>query len=219
MNIYKAAKEITSSAGFNLRKWASNSKQLIEQIIALESDSNIAIHSISDQSNNNGDSLSGEDNQTYAKANTGTHLQDDKTKVLGVQWDTDTDRIVIDVHDIVQYAQTLPITKRSLLKFTAKIFDPVGALSPFVLKLKSLFQQMCVEGLGWNDDLQGEFRLKYFHLISELQDLQCISLPRCYFKDREIVSIQLHGFSDASENAFASAIYLRTEYEDNEVEI
>ena len=219
MNIYKAAKEICSSAGFNLRKWASNSKQLIEQITALESDSNVAIHSISDQSNNNGDSLSGEDNQTYAKANTGTHLQDDKTKVLGVQWDTDTDRIVIDVHDIVQYAQTLPITERSLLTFTAKIFDPLGALSPFVIKLKSLFQQMCVEGLGWDDDLQGEFRLKYFNLISELQDLQCISFPRCYFKDREIVSIQLHGFSDASENAFASAIYLRTEYEDNEVEI
>ena len=219
MNIYKAAKEITSPAGFNLRKWASNSKQLIEQITALESDSNVAIHSISDQSNNNGDSLSGEDNQTYAKANTGTHLQDDKTKVLGVQWDTDTDRIVIDIHDIVQYAQTLPITKRSLLKFTAKIFDPLGALSPFVIKLKSVFQQMCVEGLGWDDDLQGEFRLKYFNLISELQDLQCISFPRWYFKDREIVSIQLHGFSDASENAFASAIYLRTEYEGTEVEI
>ena len=44
MNIYKAAKEITSSAGFNLRKWASNSKQLIEQITVLESDSNVAIH-------------------------------------------------------------------------------------------------------------------------------------------------------------------------------
>ena len=58
---------------------------------------------------------------------------------------------------------------------------------------------MCVEGLGWDDDLQGEFRLKYFNLNSDLQDLQCISFPRCYFKDREIVSIQLHGFSDASE--------------------
>ena len=78
--------------------------------------------------------LPGEDNQTYAKANTGTHLQDDKTKVLGVQWDTDTDRIVIDVHDIVQYAQTLPITKRSLLKFTAKIFDPSWCSQPLCNK-------------------------------------------------------------------------------------
>ena len=63
---------------------------------------------------------------------------------------------------MVHYVQTLPINKRSLLKFTAKIFDPIGALTPFVIKLKSLFQQMCVEGLEWDDELQEEFRLKYF---------------------------------------------------------
>ena len=49
--------------------------------------------------------------------------------------------------------------------------------------------------------------------------MQYISFPRCYFKDKEIVSIKLHGFSDASENAFASDIYLRVEYQDGEIDI
>ena len=95
LDIYQTAKEITQSAGFNLRKWTSNSKQLLEHIATFESDSNVTIHSLSDLSNNigeslsrehnvTGDSLTGEDNQTYAKANTGIHLQGDKTKVLGV---------------------------------------------------------------------------------------------------------------------------------------
>ena len=111
------------------------------------------------------------------------------------------------------------MTKRSLLKFTAKIFDPLGALSPFVIKLKALFQQMCVEKVDWDEELQGEFRLKYFNMISELQDLQRISLPRCYFKNKKIVSVQLHGFSDASERALASVIYIRVEYEDGEIDV
>ena len=232
LNIYRAAKEITNSAGFNLRKWNSNSKELVKHIEQQESkvESNVTMDSLSAHANVNGDSLSGEnnvvrdslpgeDNQSYAKATTGSPTQDDKTKVLGVHWNTDTDEILFDVIEIVEYAKTLPVTKRSLLKFTAKIFDPLGALSPFVIKLKSLFQQMCIEKVDWDEELQGEFRLKYFNMISELQDLQRISLPRCYFKNKKIVGVQLHGFSDASESAFASVIYIRVEYEDGEIDV
>lgn len=61
--------------------------------------------------------------------------------------------------------------------------------------------------------------MKYFNMISELQDLQSISLSRCYFKNKKIFNVQLHGFSDASESAFASAIYIRVEYEDGEINV
>ena len=47
LDIYRAAKEITSSAGFNLRKWNSNSKELVQHIEQLESkvESNVTIDS------------------------------------------------------------------------------------------------------------------------------------------------------------------------------
>ena len=40
-----------------------------------------------------------------------------------------------------------------------------------------------------------------------------VRIPRCYSPSKEIiVSTQLHGFSDASEEAYAGVIYLRIEY-------
>ena len=44
-----------------------------------------------------------------------------------------------------------------------------------------------------------------------------VHLPRCYFSAGTSTSVQLHGFSDASELAFAAAVYLRATYEDGSV--
>ena len=45
---------------------------------------------------------------------------------------------------------------------------------------------------------------------SELTLLSGVSIPRCYFcKDVKVASVQLHGFSDASESAYAGVVYVR----------
>ena len=43
-------------------------------------------------------------------------------------------------------------------------------------------------------------------------------IPRCYFpKEANTISIQLHGFSDTSELAYAETVYLRVEKSNNNV--
>jgi hypothetical protein len=43
-------------------------------------------------------------------------------------------------------------------------------------------------------------------------------VPRCYFSSKNaIVSTQLHGFSDASEDAYGGVVYLRVEDSTNKV--
>ena len=43
--------------------------------------------------------------------------------------------------------------------------------------------------------------------------LTTMHIPRCYSPTKElIVSSQLHGFSDASEEAYADVVYLRIQY-------
>ena len=58
-------------------------------------------------------------------------------------WDHVTDTFHFDFTHLGSYVSSVPITKRSLLKLTAKIFDPLGFVSPFVIQLKILFKMLC----------------------------------------------------------------------------
>lgn len=50
--------------------------------------------------------------------------------------------------------------------------------------------------------------------MEEVPDIGKIKVPRCLKNSPDILSRQLHGFSDASEKAFGAAIYLRVIYGD-----
>lgn len=56
----------------------------------------------------------------------------------------------------MNYAATLQSTKRSVLRLTAKVFDPLGFLTPFKINMKVLFQKLCIQGVNWDDMLDSE---------------------------------------------------------------
>ena len=59
-----------------------------------------------------------------------------------------------------------------------------------------------------------------WYLISELPSLKNCHVPRYYIpKDVTITSLQLHGFCDASENAYAGVVYLHGEDSEGRVYI
>ena len=83
-----------------------------------------------------------------------------------------------------------------------------------------MFQQFCLDKKGWDEELSGDERRKYEVFMAELAKLQNVSIPRCYFlKGKKVKNVQIHGFSDASESAYAGVVYLRTEYETGEVQV
>ena len=56
--------------------------------------------------------------------------------------------------------------------------------------------------------------------IKEIEALSEVRIPRCYFlNEAKPVQHQLHGFSHASEKAFAAVVYLRTLYTSGEVNL
>ena len=139
--------------GFNLHKWQSNSKELMKLINDSEA------KTLSNSTNNSkleseNKATFSEDDQSYAKTKLGSTTSDDETKVLGVNWDPESDQFYFDFSKTHDYGKKLQITKRFVLRLLAKLFDPMGILSPFVIRLKILFQQLCLEKVEWDEELQ-----------------------------------------------------------------
>ena len=110
--------------------------------------------------------------------------------------------------------ELLPPTKRSLLRVSVKILDPLGLLSPFTVSTKILFQSLCLDKVKWDDRLEGEALLKLNGLIHEFSVLTNLRVPRCcLMKDQVVLACELHEFSDASERAYAAVVYLKIVYQ------
>ena len=209
--IYEKSKEIMMKGGFNLRKWNSNNKALLSKIASME-------NTIGTQGNEEGKIV--EDDQSYSQFTVGTPSNGESTKVLGVNWDSDTDTFYLDLAYVVEFAKSLPPTKRSVLRITAKIFDPLGCLCVFTITLKAFFQQLCINKINWDKELQGNDRKTYDSLVSELEKFNRLGISRCLFsQDKQVKKVEIHGFSDASEKAYATVVYLRIEYITGEIEV
>ena len=214
--MYQDTKNIMSKGGFNLRKWNSNSKTVLKKIQNCEVDTSQDTNDISIEKN------VVEENQSYAKTSFGPTTPDDEVqvKVLGSRWNAETDKLYFNFDDLLQYARTLPATKRSLLKITSKVYDPLGLLSPFTITMKILFQDLCNEKVDWDETLSGDAHLKWLSFLEQLECLSQIQVPRCYFSvEKQPIKIQLHGFSDASKRAYAAVVYMRSIYDDGSIDV
>ena len=60
-----------------------------------------------------------------------------KTRVLGVNWDKESDAIFYSFEDLKkQFMNITKVTKRAVLRAMASIYDPLGLLQPVVIEFK-----------------------------------------------------------------------------------
>ncbi|GFX89514.1 uncharacterized protein TNCV_483491 [Trichonephila clavipes] len=100
-------------------------------------------------------------------------------------------------------------TKRDVLSTIAKIFDPVGLMTPVIFKAKIFLQRLWRSKLEWNDLLlAGEYREWHQFLVS-LENINNIEIPRCVLVTFPEV-IEIHEFADASERCYGAAVYCKS---------
>ena len=178
--LYSDLVEMMKIGGFDLVKWATNSKVLLSYIpptqratcrlVCLDNDS-------------------------------------DPLKALGLSWDTVVDAFLFHQgNKLLQVPD--PETKRSVISLSSKLFDPLGFLGPFTIRAKILYQKLWIRGVAWDDSLDDETRLEWKKWKEELEHLNQIRINRSFLVDLDfgLVSIQLHGYSDASPNAYGAVI-------------
>ena len=153
------------------------------------------------------------DDESYTKNTLGDRLQAPEcVKVLGVKWKPSEDELVFDLSALLHDIAAIKPTKRNIIGLSARIYDPLGILSPVTVQFKMLFQDICAAKLNWDEMLSGELLAKWNCLLSSLEKSQPLCIPRCYFNNftsSTSCTCSLVGFCDASQKAYAAVIFLR----------
>lgn len=131
------------------------------------------------------------------------------TKLLGIKWDVNEDelKLKLDMPTV-----EIGITKRQILQIVAKNFDPMGWISPVILKYKRFFQKLWKLTKDWDEKLTKE----EFNEWNEIATNDEIKILRNPYNISRINSAEFHIFTDASEIAYAATGYIKI---DNEVKL
>ena len=134
-------------------------------------------------------------------------------KVLGVTWHEKSDVLIFGLRDIFNAAVKITTTKRNILNIIASVYNPIGYVQPIVIKLKLLFQEVCLLNVSWSEVISKQLLQKKMVIIESLRECIDFKIKRCYyiydFND-PVENFYLHGFSDSSLIAYGACVYLKT---------
>jgi hypothetical protein len=172
---------LLQTAGFTLRKWASNHSEFLDTI----------------------PSEMQETQQTLSLDNR------DRIPTLGLQWNPKHDYFQVKNNSSFVQANSATSTKRKVLAMTASIFDPLGLLSSSVVAYKMLLQKLWQDKLNWDEQLPLHLQEEWNQLLHTIPRLSQIKIPRKVICTNA-TNIQIHGFCDSSEQGYGACIYIRS---------
>ncbi|XP_043466366.1 uncharacterized protein LOC122501154 [Leptopilina heterotoma] len=127
-------------------------------------------------------------------------------KTLGILWNSNAD------HFEFKFVQEtfIPenISKRTIASCIAKLYDPLGWLSPITVAAKIMLQDIWILRVDWDAELPTNIQKRWTHYYESLTTLSNVKIPR-WLRTFSNSQFELHGFSDASSRAYAAAVYLR----------
>ncbi|XP_013856282.1 uncharacterized protein LOC106512149, partial [Austrofundulus limnaeus] len=181
VQLAQEAIEICKQGGLRLHKFISNSPAVLQNIPPSECAVNIKTKDL-------------------------TVKDMPKERALGMQWSVETDCFKFD-----NTLKNQPPTRRGILSTVASIYDPLGFLAPYVLSGKQILQEMCQQGISWDDPLPEALRPRWESWQRDFSNLEKVNITRCYFPKAfgEIKERELHHFSDASTSGYGQCTYLR----------
>ena len=200
--MFTMSKEILKEAGFNLRKFYTNSAALQAKV------------NLNENPLNTSPTLAATEKleETYSSSTIGgaQKLCRGEQKVLGIRWNLSADQLMINLDDIASVAMSLYATKRNIVSLVGRFYDPLGYLTPIVIQFKLFLRELCEAKIDWDQLLSGKLMDSWNSLKSSLQYSPSISIPQCYLEgiSEEIISCTLCGFCDASTKAYAGVVYL-----------
>lgn len=134
---------------------------------------------------------------------TGSNDGERDVPVLGLTWDKVDDTLRLNLPSI-EDALSEKITKRLILSFAHKIYDPVGFACPIMIMPKLLLQQTWTQKVKWDEEIDGKLQDQFKKWLRQLISLKKMRFPRWVFPSvEEEIDLSFHVFCDASKKAYA----------------
>ncbi|XP_049300629.1 uncharacterized protein LOC125774511 [Anopheles funestus] len=189
VQLAKDVRYVHSKGGFHIRNWVSNTEQFLHEIGDRNSTSTVQL---------------AVDKDTMCD------------RVLGVVWKSTEDVFCFDAATNKSFekytAEEVYPTKRIVLSVVMAQFDPMGFIAPVTVLGKMLIQDLWRTGCDWDEAIDDQSYDKWRKWIQLMQAIGSFEIPRSYFgsaRSDEVKDLQLHVFTDASEQAYGAVAYFR----------
>nr|CAI5834267.1 unnamed protein product [Callosobruchus analis] len=100
----------------------------------------------------------------------------------------------------------------------ANVYDPLGLVSPCIIKAKIMLQLLWLEKVEWDETVSQSLHTSWCKLRDDLPCLNELAIPRKVIS-ANAWKIELHGFSDSSKDAYGGCLYGRSIDKDGSIEI
>ena len=179
---------ILARGQMQLRKWRSNSQQLLSTM----------------------------PNELKEKDESTLNISlGDCQKTLGLHWNTITDSLHVQTPTLDSIVHP---TKREVSSAMAKTFDLLGWFAPATVTIKILMQKIWISKTNGDDPIPQELLPTWEVWSSSITALTDFAIPRRLTTSTSaVISTQLHGFADASMAAYEGVVYLRYLHQDTSV--
>jgi hypothetical protein len=162
------------ASGFCLKKWASNSKNILNTFP--KEDLAPPFRNISDKEG-----------------------PLPTLKALGLRWDADQDTLGFSTRLVMEP----PKNVAHALSQVASIFDLLRMAGPFLMKGKIIFQSFFHSGKSWLDPLEPHQTDLWMNWLCQIPRVAKLSIPR-WFGFQPDVPVTLNMFSDASDKGYGT---------------
>ena len=126
-------------------------------------------------------------------------------KLLGYTYSPATDKLSVTPFETNTAGRE--VTKRSVLSYVSRVFDPTGVTNPITVRSKELLRNIWNDKYEWDDPVSDSLNNEWSKLKSDLDQLPNFTFERHAYGD----NIKLYLLCDSSKTGYGFACYAGSE--------